>query len=67
MKASVHISRDLATLQPPRKWRWYVELWGPGQNGHLFAFDKIGHLTPWGARIGFVRHGLKWLLRAWCL
>ena len=67
MKARVHISRDLATLRPPLRWRWFVELHGPGQHGHLFAFDKVGQLTPLRARLDFLRHGLKWLLKAWWL
>jgi len=68
MKATVSISRDIAALPPRRRlWRWYVLLWGPLQNGHMYAHDKVGSRTPVGAVYQFVRHGLKWLLKAWCL
>jgi hypothetical protein len=61
------ISRAIATLKPPLRWYWYVELWDKGQGGHVYAMDNIGYVTKWGCVWGFMRYGLVWLIRAWCL
>lgn len=67
MKARLSISRDLATLYPPCRWRWYILLTGPGQHNHIFMFDHEGQGSRVGAFLDFLANGLPWLIRAWRL
>ena len=73
MKARVEITRDIAALNRPLLWRWYVTLWGGNNRGHIYACsmdvggDRTGYRTRLGAWLGFLRDGTGWALRAWIL